>query len=214
MCGTVESGRVLEAPELEETLLPRADSDNITLATNHVVVVIVKCSSKRNTSIRITIVPDVGQPGREQLRQQRYHVRIAVFHHEQHFPPEAEIEDLTPVGTIRCSSDDVRGYYKLDALAVLQGYRQFHFGRALVLALHDCVRRGLARRGRASATVKAHSQIHATLTESPPLAATISRTQWVTEPLCGADLGIRPRNVLATLHRCILMASSSPLGCP
>ncbi|GBE79910.1 hypothetical protein SCP_0211120 [Sparassis crispa] len=116
---------------------------------------------------------------------------------------------LTPVGTIRCSSDDVRGYYKLDALAVLQGYRQFHFGRALVLALHDCVRRGLA-----SATVKAHSQIHATLTESPPLAATISRTQWVTEPLCGADLGIRPRNVLATLHRRVLMASSSPLGYP
>jgi hypothetical protein len=39
-------------------------------------------------------VPSVGQPGREQLRQQCYGVRIDVFHREQGFPLESEIDEL------------------------------------------------------------------------------------------------------------------------
>ena len=31
----------------------------------------------------IILVPSVGQPGREQLRQESYNVRINVFRHEQ-----------------------------------------------------------------------------------------------------------------------------------
>ena len=41
----------------------------------------------------IVIVPAVGQPGREALRQQCYDVRIDVFHHEQKFPLDTEIDE-------------------------------------------------------------------------------------------------------------------------
>lgn len=49
----------------------------------------------------IVLVPSVGQSGREQLRQQCYDVRIDVFHLEQGFPLDAEIDEyvsktLTP----------------------------------------------------------------------------------------------------------------------
>ena len=40
----------------------------------------------------IVIVPAVGQPGREELRQQCYDVRIDVFHREQGFPLDTEID--------------------------------------------------------------------------------------------------------------------------
>lgn len=42
----------------------------------------------------IILVPSVGQSGREQLRQQCYNVRIDVFHREQGFPLDAEIDEL------------------------------------------------------------------------------------------------------------------------
>jgi hypothetical protein len=41
----------------------------------------------------IVLVPSVGQSGREQLRQQCYDVRIDVFHREQGFPLDAEIDE-------------------------------------------------------------------------------------------------------------------------
>ena len=41
----------------------------------------------------IILVPSVGQSGREQLRQQCYDVRIDVFHLEQGFPLDAEIDE-------------------------------------------------------------------------------------------------------------------------
>lgn len=44
----------------------------------------------------IIIVPDVGQPGREELRDQCYALRITVFHHEQKFPLETEIDECVP----------------------------------------------------------------------------------------------------------------------
>jgi hypothetical protein len=42
---------------------------------------------------QIVLVPSVGQSGREQLRQQCYDVRIDVFHLEQGFPLDAEIDE-------------------------------------------------------------------------------------------------------------------------
>jgi hypothetical protein len=41
----------------------------------------------------IVLVPSVGQSGREQLRQQCYDLRIEVFHREQGFPLDAEIDE-------------------------------------------------------------------------------------------------------------------------
>ncbi|TBU33123.1 acyl-CoA N-acyltransferase [Dichomitus squalens] len=123
----------------------------------------------------IIIVPAPGQPGREELRQQCYDVRIDVFHHEQGFPLDTEVDDLDdtathfllrltpslkPIGTIRCAKMD--GYYKLSRLAVLKDYRKYRFGRALVQSLHDFVKVDAKTPGsRVSDTVKVacHSQI-------------------------------------------------------
>jgi hypothetical protein len=46
----------------------------------------------------IILVPFVGQSGREQLRQECYNIRINVFHHEQGFPLDAEIDELRLIG--------------------------------------------------------------------------------------------------------------------
>ena len=65
---------------------------------------------------------------------------------------------LEPVGTIRpvCTP----GYYKLSRLAVLKDYRQYSFGRALVLGLHDWVRADAIRNGRdGEIKIRSHSQI-------------------------------------------------------
>jgi len=121
----------------------------------------------------ILIVPALGQPGRDELRQQCYDVRIDVFVHEQKFALEDEIDDLdetathillrllpdlTPVGTIRCSKG--KDYYKLSRLAVLKDHREFRFGRALVLALHDFARADALRTGqRDFVEIRAHSQL-------------------------------------------------------
>jgi len=48
---------------------------------------------------------------------------------------------LTPIGTIRVYKIRGADYYKLTRLAVLKDYRRCKFGRALVLALHEWVRR-------------------------------------------------------------------------
>ncbi|THV08276.1 hypothetical protein K435DRAFT_5811 [Dendrothele bispora CBS 962.96] len=96
-----------------------------------------------------------------------YKVRIDVFHHEQGFPLDTEIDDLDPtathfllrhlpsiasssessesepipIGTIRGTrhSSEDHTYYKLSRLAVLKPYRQYKFGRELVAALHDWI---------------------------------------------------------------------------
>ncbi|KZT06396.1 acyl-CoA N-acyltransferase [Laetiporus sulphureus 93-53] len=121
----------------------------------------------------LLVVP-VAHPERTALRQQCYDVRIAVFHCEQGFPLDTEIDDLDdaathillrlvpshePVGTIRCTKHD--GYYKLSRLAVLKDYRQFRFGRALVLALHDYAKKDAKHTpgDLPFVTIKAHSQI-------------------------------------------------------
>ncbi|KAH9045281.1 acyl-CoA N-acyltransferase, partial [Lactarius pseudohatsudake] len=143
-------------------------------------------------------IPSVGQPGREQLRHHCYDVRIDVFHREQGFPLDTEIDkfclfhsilavsayfrsfsslrrldetaehfllrllpSLRPIGTIRASRTSNSDYYKLGRLAVLNDYRKLHFGRELVLALHDWVATDALSRGETSAKVVAHSQIPA-----------------------------------------------------
>ncbi|KAH9850796.1 acyl-CoA N-acyltransferase [Lenzites betulinus] len=126
----------------------------------------------------VVVVPAAGQPGREELRQQCYDVRIDVFHHEQGFPLDTEIDEYDeeathillrllpsrkPVGTIRCVK--LKEYYKLTRLAVLKECRQHRFGRVLVQSLHDYVRAHAKASGAAlgspGRTVKvvAHSQI-------------------------------------------------------
>ena len=41
----------------------------------------------------IIFVPAVGQQGRDELRQQCYDVRVNVFHREQGFPLDTEIDE-------------------------------------------------------------------------------------------------------------------------
>ncbi|KAG5654604.1 hypothetical protein H0H81_011579 [Sphagnurus paluster] len=108
--------------------------------------------------------------------QECYDVRITVFHIEQKFPLETEIDEydstathfllrltpsLTPVGTIRANHTP-GGYYKLSRLAVLKEYRNFKFGGALVLALHAWVKAHAAALGvdaSGSAEIVCHSQL-------------------------------------------------------
>ncbi|KAI0307046.1 acyl-CoA N-acyltransferase [Multifurca ochricompacta] len=135
-------------------------------------------STSTGTNHEIVITPSVGQSGREQLRQQCYDVRIDVFHREQGFPLDTEIDkldeiaehfllrllpSLQPIGTIRASRHSSGGvpYYKLSRLAVLKEYRKYHFGRELVFALHNWVTTDTQSRGEHSAKVVCHSQIPA-----------------------------------------------------
>jgi predicted GNAT family N-acyltransferase len=144
-------------------------------------------------------ISSVGQPDREQLRHQCYDVRVDVFHREQGFPLDTEIDklcrfhsilavkgfsayfrplrrldetaehfllrllpSLLPIGTIRASrTSTVPSYYKLSRLAVLKDYRQHHFGRELVLALHSWAATDALSCGETSAKVVSHSQIPA-----------------------------------------------------
>jgi predicted GNAT family N-acyltransferase len=58
----------------------------------------------------IILVPAVGQSGREQLRQECYDVRINVFHHEQGFSLDAEIDELRLISPHRrCPFAVVKG---------------------------------------------------------------------------------------------------------
>ncbi|KAL1737783.1 acyl-CoA N-acyltransferase, partial [Schizophyllum fasciatum] len=89
---------------------------------------------------------------------QCFSVRTRVFFDEQKFPISTEFDEhddnpatghillrltpsLEPIGTIRAIRPSGATFYKLTRLAVLKDYRQYRFGRALVHALHDWVRR-------------------------------------------------------------------------
>ncbi|KAI0053684.1 acyl-CoA N-acyltransferase [Auriscalpium vulgare] len=103
----------------------------------------------------IVILPSEGEQ-RAPLRQQCLDVRIEVFHREQGFPLNTEIDawdskgatlfllrlvpSHTPIGTIRGYKVPGSEYYKLGRLAILKEYRQFRLGRELVLALHAWIR--------------------------------------------------------------------------
>ena len=50
-------------------------------------------SSPSPPAVEITKIPDVGEPGRDELKQQCFDVRTAVFTHEQGFPWEIEIDE-------------------------------------------------------------------------------------------------------------------------
>ncbi|KAF9481852.1 hypothetical protein BDN70DRAFT_854374 [Pholiota conissans] len=119
-------------------------------------------------------------------RQQCYDVRIEVFHVEQNFPLETEIDErvlflffslrtnaahfllrstpsLTPIGTIRACRG--KNYYKLTRLAILKDYRKYHFGAALVRFMHSWVARDAVQDPDvnapppASVNIVCHSQI-------------------------------------------------------
>ncbi|KAI0254831.1 acyl-CoA N-acyltransferase [Lactifluus subvellereus] len=125
----------------------------------------------------IILIPSVGQSGREKLLQQCYDIRIDVFHREQGFPLDTEIDELDetaehfllrllpslqPIGTVRASRTSSQGvpYYKLSRLAVLDEYRKHHFGRELVFALHEwTIADSLSRGDEQSVKVACHSQI-------------------------------------------------------
>lgn len=72
------------------------------------------------------------------------------------------LPSLTPIGTIRAARPSTKGatYYKLSRLAVVKDYRQFKFGRELVLALHDWTKAEAIREGLDHATVVTHSQMY------------------------------------------------------
>lgn len=111
----------------------------------------------------------------EEERQQCYDVRIKVFHIEQKFPLETEIDDmedasahfllrltpsLEPIGTIRVYKMPGANYYKSSRLAVLKEYRRHRFGRELVLSLHDWVKGQALQEGTLeSVKIACHSQI-------------------------------------------------------
>jgi predicted GNAT family N-acyltransferase len=67
---------------------------------------------------------------------------------------------LTPIGTIRVYKMPGADYYKLTRLAVLKDYRKYKFGQALVLALHEWVRRdALQDEALSSVKIICHSQL-------------------------------------------------------
>lgn len=71
------------------------------------------------------------------------------------------LPSLRPIGTIRASRTSTTNYYKLSRLAVHKDYRKLHFGRELVLALHNWVATDALSLGETSAKVVSHSQIPA-----------------------------------------------------
>ncbi|KAN0126726.1 Acyl-CoA N-acyltransferase [Russula decolorans] len=122
----------------------------------------------------IVVVPFGGEG--DELRQGCYSVRINVFHHEQGFSLEADLDELDetaehfllrllpslqPIGTVRASRASCGGapHYKLSRLAVLNDFRKHKFGRELVLALHRWVATDALSRGEHSAKVICHSQL-------------------------------------------------------
>jgi predicted GNAT family N-acyltransferase len=71
------------------------------------------------------------------------------------------LPSLQPIGTVRAcrTSSDGVPHYKLGRLAVLNAFRKHHFGRELVVALHEWVTTDYQSRGEQSAKVVCHSQI-------------------------------------------------------
>lgn len=68
------------------------------------------------------------------------------------------VPSLKPVGTVRPIRTP--SYYKLGRLAVLRDYRQFSFGKALVLGFHDWARVDAIKNGcSGEVKIRAHSQL-------------------------------------------------------
>ncbi|TFK20351.1 acyl-CoA N-acyltransferase [Coprinopsis marcescibilis] len=112
-------------------------------------------------------------------RQRCIDVRIQVFHHEQQFPLETEIDELSrnedvathfllrltpslePVGTVRLHKPAGKQYYKLTRLAVLKDYRRYRFGKELVDSLHAWLKANALQLGHdgPAVDVACHSQL-------------------------------------------------------
>ncbi|KAJ7780907.1 acyl-CoA N-acyltransferase [Mycena metata] len=112
-----------------------------------------------------------------------HRIRKEVFHLEQGFPLDTDVEDIAvhfllrvteqnpltgeqsvkAVGTIRGTTPDVYpavNRYKLSRLAVHKDYRKHRFGRLLVESLHEWIAED-AKTTHRPAEVEAHSQIPA-----------------------------------------------------
>ena len=119
-------------------------------------------------------------PGDHKSVQECMQVRIDVFHHEQGFPLDTEIDELEsssshillrldgegsdagePVGTIRGTYKPSvsPNTYKLSRLAILQDYRKYGWGGVLVKAFHDWVKEDAQKRGIQHPVAALHSQI-------------------------------------------------------
>ncbi|KAH9482530.1 hypothetical protein JR316_0004630 [Psilocybe cubensis] len=61
---------------------------------------------------------------------------------------------LTPVGTIRAVKFPEKNYYKLTRLVVLEEYRKYRYGHALVLKLHEWVRKDALQSGNTTSFVR------------------------------------------------------------
>ncbi|KAF9263722.1 hypothetical protein L218DRAFT_1077236 [Marasmius fiardii PR-910] len=119
--------------------------------------------STSNVSSQLPLAPEhqIVIATTEREIQQCLQVRIDVFHHEQGFPLEVEIDkydsdpsvkhfllrlmpSLAPIGVVRgtksLNENDNTYTYKLSRLAILKPYRQYKLGRELINALHDWVR--------------------------------------------------------------------------
>ncbi|KAH6915098.1 acyl-CoA N-acyltransferase [Coprinopsis sp. MPI-PUGE-AT-0042] len=116
-------------------------------------------------------------------REKCLDVRIKVFHEEQGFPLETEIDELVlvlaplyediaihfllrltpslaPVGTIRLVQPPGKDYWKLSRLAVLKEYRRYRFGRELVQYLHTHLKQHALQIGRVGTVeIVCHSQM-------------------------------------------------------
>ncbi|KAF9226701.1 acyl-CoA N-acyltransferase [Gyrodon lividus] len=132
-------------------------------------------SPRAPPSHEIIVIPPADQYGSRVLLDQCIDVRIDVFVHEQGFPLDVEVDEqdptathfllrllpsLTPIGTIRTYKVERTNYHKLSRLAVLKSYRQYHFGRDLVLSLHRWVKEDAKQTGELQvAKVVCHSQL-------------------------------------------------------
>ncbi|KAF9238757.1 acyl-CoA N-acyltransferase [Melanogaster broomeanus] len=132
-------------------------------------------ASRAPPAHELVVVPPAGHEGRQALLDQCINVRIDVFVREQGFPLDVEVDEkdptathfllrlvpsLIPIGTIRTYKVEGANYYKLSRLAVLQAYRQYRFGRDLVLALHRWVKGHANQTGDMQvAKVVCHSQL-------------------------------------------------------
>ncbi|KZS91316.1 acyl-CoA N-acyltransferase [Sistotremastrum niveocremeum HHB9708] len=101
----------------------------------------------------IIVLPGPGEADRKRLLDQCIAMRIEVFVGEQGFDLDTEVDQyddtathfllrltpsLQPIGTIRAVS--IPGGYKLGRLVVVKEFRQFGFGRDLVLKMSDWAR--------------------------------------------------------------------------
>ena len=99
---------------------------------------------------------------------------------------------LIPIGTIRVYKMPGADYYKLGRLAVLKDHRKYKFGRALVLSLHEWVRRHALQHGAPSPVkIICHSQLPVKGFYEKWVVACCQRLLTLIVVLLGSDMNLR-----------------------